>query len=158
MYSIRLCTKKKKKNLVLWRKVSQDNVYILLYLLRIRNREFQNIFVSAIFKCWFFRDDSHSIDGDEEPDFNTLSLHSPPRMDTKERDVAARSDISADSIERNNAGGPGSERFERAQGRWLEDMRARGVKIVQVTYPRTANNDKELSVVRGELLEVSNQL
>jgi len=67
-------------------------------------------------------------------------------------DVAARSDISADSIERNNAGG---ERFERAQARWLEDMRARGVKIVQVTYPRTANNDKELSVVRGELLEVS---
>lgn len=73
----------------------------------------------------------------------------------KERDMAARSDISADSIERNNPGGPGSERFERAQARWLEDMRARGVKIVQVTYPRTANNDKELSVVRGELLEVS---
>lgn len=74
----------------------------------------------------------------------------------KERDMTARSDISADSIERNNAaGGPGSERFERAQARWLEDMRARGVKIVQVTYPRTANNDKELSVVRGELLEVS---
>lgn len=102
----------------------------------------------------FSRDDSHSLEGDEEPDFNTLSLHSPPRMD-KERDITARSDISADSIERNNTSGPGSERFERAQARWLEDMRARGVKIVQVTYPRTANNDKELSVVRGELLEVS---
>jgi len=94
------------------------------------------------------------LEGESEPDFNTLSLHSPPRTD-KERDMAARSDISADSIERNNAGGvTGGERFERAQARWLEDMRARGVKIVQVTYPRTANNDKELSVVRGELLEV----
>lgn len=98
--------------------------------------------------------DEHSLEGESEPDFNTLSLHSPPRTD-KERDMAARSDISADSIERNNAGGvAGGERFERAQARWLEDMRARGVKIVQVTYPRTANNDKELSVVRGELLEI----
>lgn len=105
---------------------------------------------------YFFRDDSHSLEGESEPDFNTLSLHSPPRMDKERADnMAARSDISADSIERNNASGPGSERFERAQARWLEDMRARGVKIVQVTYPRTANNDKELSVVRGELLEVS---
>jgi epidermal growth factor receptor kinase substrate 8 len=26
---------------------------------------------------------------------------------------------------------------------------------VQVTYPRTANNDKELTVIRGEYLEVS---
>lgn len=109
----------------------------------------------TINRCDFVldRNDSHSLEGESEPDFNTLSLHSPPRME-KERDVAARSDISADSIERNMASGPGSERFERAQARWLEDMRARGVKIVQVTYPRTANNDKELSVVRGELLEV----
>lgn len=106
-------------------------------------------------KYYFYRDDSHSLEGESEPDFNTLSLHSPPRMDKERGDMTARSDISADSIERNNAGGPGSERFERAQARWLEDMRARGVKIVQVTYPRTANNDKELSVVRGELLEVS---
>lgn len=104
------------------------------------------------------RRDEHSLEGESEPDFNTLSLHSPPRTD-KERDMAARSDISADSIERNNAGGvAGGERFERAQARWLEDMRARGVKIVQVTYPRTANNDKELSVVRGELLEVRRPL
>lgn len=106
----------------------------------------------------FDRDESHSLEGESEPDFNTLSLHSPPRMDKERPDMAARSDISADSIERNNAGGPGSERFERAQARWLEDMRARGVKIVQVTYPRTANNDKELSVVRGELLEVSSYM
>lgn len=37
---------------------------------------------------------------------------------------------------------------------WLADVQARGGKLVQVTYPRTANNDKELTVVRGEYLEV----
>ncbi|KAI5731004.1 hypothetical protein M8J77_003139 [Diaphorina citri] len=72
-------------------------------------------------------------------------------------DTSARSDISADSIERNGGGGGGgilSEKFERAQARWLEELRLSGAKIVQVTYPRTANNDKELTVVRSELLEV----
>ena len=44
--------------------------------------------------------------------------------------------------------------FERNQRKWLEEMKSRGGKIVQVTYPRTANNDKELTVVRGEYLEV----
>lgn len=38
---------------------------------------------------------------------------------------------------------------------WLGEVQARGGKLVQVTYPRTANNDKELTVVRGEYLEVS---
>ncbi|GLH12900.1 Epidermal growth factor receptor kinase substrate 8-like protein 2 [Gryllus bimaculatus] len=69
------------------------------------------------------------------------------------RDISARSDISADSIER-NGGGESQQRFERAQSRWLEELRSRGAKIVQVTYPRTANNDKELTVIRGEYLEV----
>lgn len=71
--------------------------------------------------------------------------------DYPHQDNSARSDISADSIERN--GGLG-EKFERAQARWLEELRLSGAKIVQVTYPRTANNDKELTVVRSELLEV----
>ena len=30
----------------------------------------------------------------------------------------------------------------------------RGCHVVQVTYPRTANNEKEMTVVRGEFLEV----
>lgn len=38
---------------------------------------------------------------------------------------------------------------------WLDEVQSRGGKVVQVTYPRTANNDKELTVVRGEYLEVS---
>ncbi|XP_058788773.1 epidermal growth factor receptor kinase substrate 8-like protein 2 [Phymastichus coffea] len=59
----------------------------------------------------------------------------------------AHSDISLDSIERGpRAGG--------AQEAWLDELAARRAKVVQVTYPRTANNDKELTVVRGEFLEV----
>lgn len=69
---------------------------------------------------------------------------SPPLVDS------TRSDISVDSIERN-----GEERgFGRNQENFLEELQARGANIVQVTYPRTANNDKELTVVRGEFLEV----
>ncbi|XP_018565007.1 epidermal growth factor receptor kinase substrate 8 [Anoplophora glabripennis] len=64
---------------------------------------------------------------------------------------STRSDISVDSIERNG----GDERgFGRNQESFLEDLQNRGANIVQVTYPRTANNDKELTVVRGEFLEI----
>ncbi|KAK9890135.1 hypothetical protein WA026_008942 [Henosepilachna vigintioctopunctata] len=67
----------------------------------------------------------------------------PPIRDT-------RSDISVDSIERN-----GEERsFTRSQELFLDELQAKGAHIVQVTYPRTANNDKEMTVVRGEFLEV----
>lgn len=66
-----------------------------------------------------------------------------------------RSDISADSIERTGVSMGVSDKFERVQARWLEELRNSGSKIVQVTYPRTANNDKELSVIRGEYLQVS---
>lgn len=48
-------------------------------------------------------------------------------------------------------------RFEHQQRRWLAELKARNAKIVQVTYPRTANNDRELTVVRGEYLEVSDR-
>lgn len=92
----------------------------------------------------------------------------PPGPPLPHRDITARSDISADSIERNGsgplgppiAGGPGlggpdsQQRFERAQLKWLQELKAQGAKVVQVTYPRTANNDKELTVIRGEYLEV----
>jgi epidermal growth factor receptor kinase substrate 8 len=30
----------------------------------------------------------------------------------------------------------------------------RGACVARVTYPRTASNDKELTVVRGEFLEI----
>lgn len=63
----------------------------------------------------------------------------------------AHSDISVDSIERAPRTVAG---IERAQEAWLDELVARHAKIVQVTYPRTANNDKELTVVRGEYLEI----
>ncbi|KAK8739751.1 hypothetical protein OTU49_003179 [Cherax quadricarinatus] len=59
---------------------------------------------------------------------------------------AGRSDISQDSMDQPT--------FEKHQRQWLNELKSRGGKIVQVTYPRTANNDKELTVVRGEYLEV----
>ena len=83
-------------------------------------------------------------------------------LEERERDrleqARAHSDISVDSIERGprGAGGLGGPAgaIERAQEAWLDDLLARRAKIVQVTYPRTANNDKELTVVRGEYLEI----
>lgn len=74
------------------------------------------------------------------------------------RDFSARSDISIDSIERN--GGLTDVTVTNANdtipnsSAWIEGLAARGAKIVQVTYPRTANNDKELTVSRGEYLEI----
>lgn len=78
------------------------------------------------------------------------------RAERAEQDRRAHSDISVDSIERGPArgnshhGGPPNS----AQEAFLDELMARRAKIVQVTYPRTANNDKELTVVRGEYLEV----
>lgn len=63
----------------------------------------------------------------------------------------AHSDISVDSIERNPRGAPV---IDRNQESWLDDLLVRHAKVVQVTYPRTANNDKELTVGRGEYLEI----
>lgn len=38
--------------------------------------------------------------------------------------------------------------------KWLNKLRSKGANIAVVCYPRIANNDKELSVVKGEYLEV----
>lgn len=73
-----------------------------------------------------------------------MELPGPARDGREYRDVGARSDISVDSIERSGYD----------QENWLAELQARDAHIVQVTYPRTANNDKELTVQRGEFLEV----
>lgn len=39
-------------------------------------------------------------------------------------------------------------------GGWIQEMQQRRAKVVIVTYPRTANNEKELTVQRGEILEI----
>lgn len=63
-----------------------------------------------------------------------------------------RSDISVDSIEKGSADPHWN--FERQQQQWLEELKARGARIVEVIFPRTANNDKELTVYRGEYLQI----
>lgn len=68
------------------------------------------------------------------------------------RDISVRSDISADSIERN---GTDERSFKRIQDNWFDSLNKKNAQIVEVTYPRTANNEKELTVVRGEYLEVN---
>ncbi|PRD24943.1 UNVERIFIED_CONTAM: Eps8 [Trichonephila clavipes] len=72
-------------------------------------------------------------------------------QDMRDRDV--RSDFSADSIDHGVASEP-QLHFERHQKQFLEDLLAKGAHVVQVMYPRTANNDKELTVLRGEYLEI----
>jgi len=37
---------------------------------------------------------------------------------------------------------------------WADSLLSRGYRVVRVTYPRTANNEKEMTVARGEFLEV----
>ncbi|KAJ8969518.1 hypothetical protein NQ317_002207 [Molorchus minor] len=84
-------------------------------------------------------------------DRSNSSHHQPEKDLSPTIGESTRSDISVDSIERNG----GDERgFGRNQESFLEDLQNRGANIVQVTYPRTANNDKELTVVRGEFLEI----
>lgn len=91
----------------------------------------------------------------DEPDANDKNY--PPEDDDSDSNFipplgesTAKSDISVDSIEIK-----GEEKgFGNGQDRFLEDLQSRGAHIVQVTYPRTANNDKELTVVRGEFLEI----
>lgn len=82
------------------------------------------------------------------------------------RDFSTKSEISIDSIDQRNggqmAGASGmlpvpvlsSNMEHQGADVWLENLKERNAKIVQVTYPRTANNEKELTVIRGEYLEV----
>lgn len=89
----------------------------------------------------------------EPPQFTTEYEYDPkynPPASPGFRDFSVRSDISNDSIERTVVTHDQSSTLG-----WLEDIQSRNGKIAQVTYPRTANNDKELSVVRGEFVEVS---
>ncbi|XP_050313584.1 epidermal growth factor receptor kinase substrate 8-like [Anthonomus grandis grandis] len=91
----------------------------------------------------------------DEPD-TADKIHGPDDDDSDSNFIpplgesTAKSDISLDSIEIK-----GEEKsFGAGQERFLEELHSRGAHIVQVTYPRTANNDKELTVERGEFLEI----
>ena len=51
-------------------------------------------------------------------------------------------------------GGSYGEDARAEQRDWAESLLSRGLRVVRVTYPRTANNEKEMTVMRGEFLEV----
>ncbi|XP_059099761.1 epidermal growth factor receptor kinase substrate 8-like [Tigriopus californicus] len=71
------------------------------------------------------------------------------------RDSRLGSELSTNSPDpRSNGYEDPRTRFENQQRAFMQHLLKQGTKVVQVTYPRTANNDKELSVVRGEYLEV----
>ncbi|XP_044765453.1 epidermal growth factor receptor kinase substrate 8-like [Coccinella septempunctata] len=93
-------------------------------------------------------DQDNMFDRGYEPPLERESKREPQREIPPIRDT--RSEISVDSIERT-----GEElSFTRSQELFLDELQAKGAHIVQVTYPRTANNDKEMTVVRGEFLEI----
>merc|ERR1719361_2087431 len=112
-----------------------------------------------------------------EGDDSTLNDHSdseagrgtPIRLYREDRATPSETDFRLSSQQQHNQHSqhsPNSEsdgpqptgddliRFERAQRNFMMDLMNKNIKLVQVTYPRTANNEKELSVTRGEYLEV----
>ncbi|XP_013773174.2 epidermal growth factor receptor kinase substrate 8-like protein 2 isoform X4 [Limulus polyphemus] len=86
------------------------------------------------------------------PYMDRSGANTPSDQDFHDRET--RSDISTSSAEHGMIPTDALRQFERQQRPWFEDIRARGNKCVVVLYPRTANNDKELTVVKGELLEL----
>jgi len=61
-----------------------------------------------------------------------LGRHAPPSpIDSAERDSLNTANLN-----------------EIEQSEWLSELQSRGSKIVQVLYPRTANNSQELSVIK----------
>lgn len=82
----------------------------------------------------------------------------PPSSPGPQEYSAARSEISVEStiVEAPHVGSSSSIVGGHNTKLWLEDLQERGARVVQATHPRTANNDKELTVLRGEYLEVKN--
>jgi len=72
------------------------------------------------------------------------------------RNIAGQHSPNSESAESDGPQPTGDDliRFERAQRNFMMDLMNKNIKLVQVTYPRTANNEKELTVSRGEYLEV----
>ncbi len=56
-----------------------------------------------------------------------------------------------DSIERDS---PTVQVNELDQSEWVAELQNRNAKIVRVLFPRTANNDKELTVIRSVLIKL----
>ncbi|XP_075676958.1 uncharacterized protein LOC113795507 isoform X2 [Dermatophagoides pteronyssinus] len=86
---------------------------------------------------------------------------SPSPIDSIDRDDQSPSSLSLGMVNHNNNNGSGGgggggqqQTIDAEQMEWLGELQSRNAKIVRVLFPRTANNNKELTVVRGEILEV----
>lgn len=85
-----------------------------------------------------------------ERNLRPLLYNTRPQSPNSDRGGDVHSETSIDSLEKIMD----PKQFERDQQIWLEHLKERGARVVQVIFPRTANNDKELSVYRGEYLQV----
>ncbi|XP_022258854.1 epidermal growth factor receptor kinase substrate 8-like, partial [Limulus polyphemus] len=98
-------------------------------------------------------DDGNFFRSEHEPQYSVYNTsHHPYREGSSQRDFRyVRSNESTDSIVQTGEPQPS---LERHQNQWLEELTSSGTKIVVVLSSRTANNDKELSVLRGDILKV----
>lgn len=83
--------------------------------------------------------------------------YNPPSSPGLQDFITTRSEISVDSTvvdTQHVAGAGGSVVGGHSVKAWVDDLQERNARIVQATHPRTANNDKELTVNRSEYLEV----
>merc|ERR1711997_754932 len=92
------------------------------------------------------------VDEIGEPDFDHVYPDSKGHGGHHPHDVHEEEEEEEDGVEDEDDSSLAMAEDE--QRGWLSDLQRRGCHVVQVTYPRTANNEKELSVVRGEFLEV----
>ncbi|ODN06606.1 Epidermal growth factor receptor kinase substrate 8-like protein 2 [Orchesella cincta] len=94
------------------------------------------------------------------PDSNNLgaAVASEAQRRMQERIIqAAQHEAEARRVDRERSISPVEimpDDFASGQRAFVDSIRGRGGRVVMVTHPRTANNHKELTVVRGEYLEV----
>ncbi|KAI7696070.1 Epidermal growth factor receptor kinase substrate 8, partial [Sarcoptes scabiei] len=101
---------------------------------------------------------SHSFDDSDYEDHlngeNGRAL-SHPHHHNSSNQISRNTNVSPSPIESIDRDSPlTSNGIDVEQIDWIAELQNRNAKIVRVMFPRTANNNKELTVVKGEILEV----
>lgn len=97
---------------------------------------------------------THPLDRDMGHHHQQQSQQQHHRQSTSARESNERATGSASNNNGGGGAGAGAGHEERDVNAWIHELQSRRAKIVHVTYPRTANNEKEMTVHRGEVLEV----
>lgn len=100
---------------------------------------------------------AHPGDRDRDRHHHNPHHHPQPhhaRERERERDQQQQPPPSSGRKGNERAGSSSGEHEDRDMNAWIHELQSRRAKIVHVTYPRTANNEKEMTVHRGEILEV----